>query len=113
MRADVGIRRTLRLQPLGALGMGFFASRVRRYRSSRAAKAWQERRIVDLGIMRDSDERRVMIDIERRQRDIRPFPRSAAHREKRSGACEGPCADRPPSRRNRASGASGAKAWLM
>ncbi len=84
---DVGIRRTLRLQPLGALGMGFSRAECADIEAV-ARKGVQERRIVDLGIMRDSDERRVMIDIERRQRDIRPFL-DQRHIGKALGACEG------------------------
>ena len=49
------------------------ASRARRCRSSRAASACEQRRIVDLRIVRQRDERGVAIDAERRQRHIRPF----------------------------------------
>jgi hypothetical protein len=84
---DVGIRRALRLQPLGALGMGF--SRAQRTDVEAVAfEGVQQRRIVDLGIMRDGNERRVVIDVERRQRHVGPFG-DQRHVRKTLGAGKG------------------------
>ncbi len=69
---DVGIRRALRLQPLRSLGVGLSRAQCADIEAI-AFEGVQQRRIVDLGIVRHRDERRVMIDVERRQRDIRPF----------------------------------------
>ncbi len=55
-----------------ALGMGFREPQ-RADIEAVALKGVQQRRIIDLGIMRDGDERGVVIDVERRQRHVRPF----------------------------------------
>ena len=84
---DVGIRRALRLQPLGALGVGL--SRAERADIEAVAlERVQQRRIVDLGIVRHRDERRVVIDVERRQRDVGPFG-DQRHIRKSLGAGKG------------------------
>ena len=84
---DVGVGRALRLQPLGTLGMGFPRAQ-RADIEAIAREGMQQRRIVDLGIVRHGDERGVMIDIERRQRHVGPF-RDQRHVGKALGACEG------------------------
>ena len=72
MRASAASRDALRLQPVEPPG-------VRLSRSERADiealahQRVQQRRIVDLGIMGERDERRVAVDIERRQRHVRPL----------------------------------------
>ena len=81
---DIGVRRALRLQPLGALGVRL--SRAQRADiETIALEGMQQRRIVDLGIVRQRHERRVVIDIERRQRHVGPF-RDQRHIGKALGA---------------------------
>ena len=84
---DIGIRGALRLQPFAALGMGL--SRAERADIEAVAlEGVQQRRIVDLGIMRHRDERGVVIDIERRQRHVGPFG-DQRHVRKSLGAGKG------------------------
>ena len=51
-----------------------------------ALEGVQQRRIVDLGIVRHGDEGRVVVDVERRQRHVRPF-RDQRHVRNRSASC--------------------------
>ncbi|MGY4404719.1 hypothetical protein ACVIYL_005522 [Bradyrhizobium sp. USDA 3315] len=69
---DVAVPGALRTQPLGALGVGLSRSE-RADIEAVAVEGVQQRRIVDLRIMRHRDEGGVVIDVERRQRDVGPF----------------------------------------
>ena len=87
MRAMSASVSALRLQPFDALGVRF--SRAERADIEAVAlKRVQQRRVVDLGIVRHRDERRVVIDIERRQRHVGPFG-DQRHVGKAFGAREG------------------------
>ena len=86
MRAMSALLGALRLQPLAALGVGLPRAE-RADIEAVALEGVQQRRIVDLGIMRHRDERRVVIDVERRQRDVGPF-RDQRHVGKPLGARE-------------------------
>ena len=69
---DIGVGHALLLEPLDAPGMGF-ARAERADIEAVARERMEQRRIVDLRIMRERDEGRVAVDIERRQRHVRPF----------------------------------------
>src|SRR5947209_3614207 len=62
---NVGIGRALRIQALGAPGVGF-ARAERADIKTVALQGMQQRRVVDLGIVGQGDEGGVMIDSERR-----------------------------------------------
>ena len=72
MRAMSASLQARGFEPLHALGMRLLGAE-RADIETIALERMQQRRIVDLGIMRERDEGRVMIDIERRQRDVGPF----------------------------------------
>ncbi len=69
---DVGLGKALALEPFDAAGVGF-ARPERADIETVARQRMSERRIVDLGIVGERDERGVAVDAERRQRLVRPF----------------------------------------
>ena len=66
------IGQTLRFEPLDASRMRFLRSE-RADIEAVARKRMGKRRVVDLGIVRERDERGIAINAERRQCDVRPF----------------------------------------
>ena len=69
---DIGIAQSGLLQPLHAFGMRLPRAE-RADIETIARQRMLERRIVDLRIVGERDEGRVAIDVERRQRHVRPF----------------------------------------
>ena len=69
---QVGVAHALLLEPLEAARVGL--SRAERADIEAIARErMQQRRVVDLRIVSERDKRRVVVDIERRQRLVRPF----------------------------------------
>ena len=100
MRGEIGVGHALLLEPLNAARMGF--PRAERADIETVARQrMQQRRIVDLRIMGERDEGGVTVDIERRQRGVRPL----GDRPSRRGSAPAKqmrCADRRWSRHSRA-----------